>query len=64
MKTIKAIYYSMKQSEARSYFNYWRDKALACINNTEKWKACLDHMMYWLYKMLDYNIAIHKELES
>lgn len=64
MKTIKAIYYYMKQKEARLYFDYWNDKALACINNTEKWKSCFDHMMYWLYKMLDYNIAIHKELES
>lgn len=64
MKTLKAIYYSMKQSEARSYFDYWHDRALACINNTEKCKACFDHMMYWLYKMLDYNIAVHKELES
>ena len=25
MKTIKAIYYSMKQTEARSYFDYWHD---------------------------------------
>ncbi len=34
------------------------------MKDTAKWKACLDHMMFWLYKMLDYNIAIHKELES
>lgn len=64
MKTIKAIYYYMKQKEARLYFDYWHDKALACINNTEKWKPCFEHMMYWLDKMLEYNIAIHKELES
>lgn len=64
MKTIKAIYYSMKQTEARSYFDYWHDKALANIKDTEKWKACFNHMMYWLGKTLEYNVAIHKELES
>lgn len=64
MKTIKAIYYYMKQKKARLYFDYWHDKALVNIKDTKKCRACFDHMMYWLYKMLDYNVAIHKELES
>ena len=64
MKTIKAIYYYMKQKKARLYFDYWHDKALVNIKDTKKCRAFFDHMMYWLYKMLDYNVAIHKELES
>lgn len=64
MKTIKAIYYYMKQKKARLYFYYWHDKALVNIKDTKKWRVCFDHMMYWLDKTSDYNVAIHKELES
>ncbi len=64
MKTIKAIYYYMKQKKARLYFYYWHDKTLVNIKDTKKWRVCFDHMMYWLDKTLDYNVAIHKELES
>ena len=64
MKTIKAIYYYMKQKKARLYFYYWHDKTLVNIKDTKKWRVCFDHMMYWLDKTVDYNVAIHKELES
>ena len=64
MKTIKAIYYYMKQKKARLYFYYWHDKTLVNIKDTKKWRVCFDHMMYWLDNTLDYNVAIHKELES
>ena len=64
MKTLKVFYYRMKQKNAHSYFCYWRKKALANITDIEKWRACCYHMMYWISKMVDYNAAIHRELES
>ena len=64
MKTIKAIYYYMKQKKARLYFDYWHDKALVNIKDTKKCRSRLAHIHYRKYKMLDYNVAIHKELES
>lgn len=62
MKTLKILYYYMKQKNAHLYFDYWHNKALANMKDTKKLGACFDHMMYWVYKMLDYNVAIHKEL--
>lgn len=44
MKTIKAIYYYMKQKKARLYFYYWHDKTLVNIKDTKKWRVCFDHM--------------------
>ena len=64
MKTLKAFYYLMKQKNAASYYEYWRTKALDNMKDTKKFLACFDHMMYWLYKVLDYDEAVHKELES
>ena len=64
MRTLKAFYYLMKQKNAASYYEYWRTKALANMKDTKKFLACFDHMMYWLYKVLDYDAAVHKELES
>ena len=64
MRTLKAFYYLMKQKNAASYYEYWRTKALANMKDTKKFLACFDHMMYWLYKVLDYDEAVHKELES
>lgn len=64
MKTVKAIYYYMKQKGASLYFYYWHKKALVNIKDTKKWKAYFKHMMYWLDKIVECNIAIRKELES
>lgn len=63
MKLLKAIYYRVKFKEAKIYFEYWREKANANLKNMERWKACMNRAIYWLYKMLDYNTAMHK-LES
>ena len=54
----------MKQKNAASYYEYWHTKALANMKDPKKCLACFDHMMYWLGKVLDYNAAVHKELES
>lgn len=64
MKTLKAIYYRMKQKNACSYFEYWHKKTLANMKDMKKCLVCFDHMMYWLGKVFDYNAAVHKELES
>lgn len=64
MKTLKVLYYHMKQKNAHLYFSYWHKKARANITDIEKWRACCDHMMYWISKMVDYNAAIHRELGS
>lgn len=64
MRTLKAFYYLMKQKNAASYYEYWCTKALANMKDTKKFLACFDHMMYWLHKVLDYDAAVHKELES
>ena len=54
----------MKQKNAASYYEYWHTKALANMKDWKKFLVCFDHMIYWLDKMLDYNAAVHKELES
>ena len=54
----------MKQKNAASYYKYWRTKALANKKDMKKFLVCFDHMMYWLDKVLHYNAAIHKKLES
>ncbi len=64
MKTLKIIYYRIKFKEAMSYAEYWREKFNANLKDIEKGKACLDHVIYWMYKMLDYSNAMDKELES
>lgn len=64
MKTLKAFYYLVKQKNAASYYEYWYTKALANTKDMKKFSTCFDHMMYWLGKVLDYNAAVHKELES
>lgn len=64
MRTLKAFYYLMKQKNACSYFEYWHTKALANMKDIDKCLVCFDHMIYWLGKVLDYNAAVHKELES
>ncbi len=64
MKTLKVLYYRIKQKNAYLYFKYWHKKALANMEDIEKCGACFDHMMYWISKMLDYNVAIRKELGS
>lgn len=64
MKTLKVLYYRMKQKNAYLHFNYWHKKALANTKDIEKWGACFNHMMHWISKMLDYNVAIRKELGS
>jgi hypothetical protein len=64
MKTLKILYYRMKQKGAIACFKYWHKKALANMDDVEKGAACFDHMMHWIIKMLDYNVAIRKELES
>lgn len=64
MKTLKILYYRMKQKGAIVCFKYWHKKALANMDDVEKGTACLSHMMHWIIKMLDYNVAIRKELES
>ena len=64
MKTLKTIYYRMKQKNAYLYFEYWHKKALANMKDMNKWLVCIDHMSYWLGKAFDYNAAVHKELES
>lgn len=64
MKTLKVLYLHMKQKNAYLYFHYWHKKALVNMQDIEKWGACFNHMMYWISKMLDYNVAIRKELGS
>lgn len=64
MKTLKAFYYRMKQKNAYSYFEYWHTKALANMKDLNKFLVCFNHTIYWLVKVLDYNAAVHKELES
>ena len=63
MKTLKIIYYRRKVKEAVAYAKYWGDKAIASLPNMEKWTACLDHMMYWLCKSIEYAVSANKELE-
>ena len=64
MKTLKILYYHMKQKNAHLCFKYWHKKALANMDDVEKGTACFGHMMHWISKMLDYNVAIRKELGS
>lgn len=64
MKTLKILYYRMKQKGAIVCFKYWHKKALANMDDVEKGTACFGHMMHWIIKMLDYNVAICKELGS
>lgn len=64
MKTLKILYYRMKQKGASLYFYYWHKKALANIKDTKKWNAYFKYMMYWLDKTVECNITIRKELES
>lgn len=64
MKTLKVLYYRMKQKGSSLYFYYWHKKALANIKDTKKWNAYFKHMMYWLDKTVECNIAIRKELGS
>ena len=64
MKTLKIIYYRRKVKEAVAYAKYWGDKAIASLPNMEKWTACIDHMMYWLCKSIEYAVSANKELES
>ena len=45
MKTLKAIYYRMKQKNAYLYFEYWHKKALANMKDMNKWLVCIDHML-------------------
>lgn len=53
------------EAKERSFmFKYWHKKALANMDDVEKGTACFGHMMHWIIKMLDYNIAIRKESES
>ena len=54
MKTLKFIYYRIKFKEALSYAEYWR----------ENFNANLNHVIYWMSKMLEYIDAMDKELES
>ena len=64
MKTLKILYYRMKQKGASLCFYYWHKKALANIKDAKKWHTYFKHMMYWLDKSVKYNIAIRKELGS
>lgn len=64
MKTLKILYYRMKQKNAHSCFYYWHKKAVANIHDTKKWNAYSKHAKYWLDKSVEYNIAIRKESES
>ena len=61
MKTLKIIYYRRKVKEAVAYAKYWGDKAIASLPNMEKWTACIDHMMYWLCKSIEYAVSANKE---
>lgn len=45
MKTLKAIYYRMKQKNAYLYFEYWHKKALANMKDMNKWLVCIDHKL-------------------
>jgi hypothetical protein len=64
MKTLKFIYYRIKFKEALSYAEYWRENFNANLKDVEKGKVCLDHVIYWMSKMLEYIDAMDKELES
>lgn len=64
MKTLKILYYRIKQKGANLCLYYWRKKALANMKDIDKCLVCFDHMIYWLGKVLDYNAAVRKELES
>ena len=64
MKTLKIIYYRIKFKEAMSYAEYWRERLNVNLKDIEKWKACSEHVIYWMRKMLEYIDAMDKELES
>lgn len=50
MKTLKILYYRMKQKNAHLCFKYWHKKALANMDDVEKGTACFGHMMHWIIK--------------
>ena len=64
MKTLKILYYRMKQKGANLCFYYWRKKAVANIEDTKKWNAYSKHAKYWADKSVECNIAIRQELGS
>lgn len=64
MKTLKILYYRIKQKSANLCLYYWRKKALANIEDMKKWNAYFKHAKYWADKIMKYNITIRKELES
>ena len=64
MKTLKILYHYIKQKGASLCFYYWHKKALANIKDAKKWNVYFKHMMYWLDKSVECNIAIHQELGS
>ena len=64
MKTLKILYHYMKQKGASLCFYYWHKKVLANIKDAKKWNTYFKHMMYWLDKSVECNIAIRQELGS
>ena len=64
MKTLKILYHYIKQKGTSLCFYYWHKKVLANIKDAKKWNAYFKHMMHWLDKSAECNIAIHQELGS
>lgn len=64
MKTLKIIYYRIKFKEALTYAEYWKDKANGSFKSMKQWATYVDHTFYWMFKALEYCIAMDKESES